>query len=297
MKQVTDLRRFAMLPIVSVALLGSPPASAGEIKPPELKWARGGCYSSWCETGWYASPALVDVNHDGIKDVVSAAYTLTALNGKTGQLLWRSDQPSRRTWPGVVVADIDRDGKKEIAIAQADGYLSVFTLAGKLKWQAQPTTHELRGLLAADLDGNGSSLELVVTGALGDQANTWVYSSRGLLRTGWPQLSGDRGYAWGVYNANAAAGNLDPRDAKLELAVPSDVHYINVYKPNGAPLKVNASVYPGKDYWGQVGIWETLATEQRGWGECDGSRAESYRANFADGPAVIADLNRDGRRE
>lgn len=297
MKPARFLHCFLLLTASAASCCWTAVASADGFGPPQLKWTLGGCYSSWCETGWYSSPALVDVNRDGIKDVISAAYTLTALNGKTGKLLWRSQQPSRRTWPGVVVADIDRDGQKEIAIAQAEGYLSVFTLAGKLKWQARPATAELRGLLAADLDGNGSSLELVVTGALGSPTNTWVYDRRGKLRAGWPQLKGERGYAWGVYNANAAAGNLDPKDAKLELAVPSDVHYINVYKPNGSPLRAHSGVYPGKDYWGQVGIWESPAIEQRGWGECDGTRNESFRANFADGPAVIADLNRDGRRE
>jgi len=44
-------------------------------------------------------------------------------------------------------------------------------------------------------------------------------------------------------------------------------------------------------------VWESRIPEQRGWGECNGTRVESYRANFADGPAVIADLNGDGQRE
>jgi hypothetical protein len=46
-----------------------------------------------------------------------------------------------------------------------------------------------------------------------------------------------------------------------------------------------------------VGVWENLDVEKRGWGACDGVRAESYRANFADGPATIADVNGDGIRE
>ncbi len=32
-----------------------------------LKWQYGGCYSSWCETGWYSSPAVLDLNNDGKK--------------------------------------------------------------------------------------------------------------------------------------------------------------------------------------------------------------------------------------
>jgi hypothetical protein len=296
MTHKSSLHRW-LWPAVALAIGVQVPVSAAGFSAPVLKWSRGGCYSSWCETGWYSSPALVDVNGDGKLDVVASTYSLVALNGPNGRLLWRTGGISHRTWPGVVVADIDKIGKAEIVTAQSGGYLTVYNLAGQMKWRKQPTTSELRGLLAADLDGNGSSLELVVTGALGSKTNTWVYNSNGTLRTGWPQLNNGNGYAWGVYNANAAAGNLDSSDARLELVVPSDVHYINAYKPDGSLLRANSNVYPGKTYWGQVGIWENLTIEKRGWGACDGTRAESYRANFADGPAVIADMNGDGKRE
>jgi hypothetical protein len=46
-----------------------------------------------------------------------------------------------------------------------------------------------------------------------------------------------------------------------------------------------------------VGVWESTIPEERGWGECDGVRQESYRTNFSDGPADIVDLNNDGQRE
>jgi hypothetical protein len=49
--------------------------------------------------------------------------------------------------------------------------------------------------------------------------------------------------------------------------------------------------------WGAVATFESLANELRGWGACDGARAESYRSNFADSPANIVDVNGDGIRE
>jgi hypothetical protein len=271
--------------------------AVGEVSTPVLKWSLGGCYSSWCETAWYSSPALVDVNGDGVLDVVASAYTVFALNGIDGSLIWRAGTTANRTWPGVVVANLDLAEGKEIVVAQGGGYLSVYNLSGQQKWRRHPTTGELRGLLAVDLDGDQSTLEIAVTAAQGSAVNTWVYDSAGNLRSGWPQLKGDKGYAWGVYNANLAAGDLAPENAALELVVPSDVHYINIYKPSGAGLRVNANRFPGKTYWGQVGVWESPSVEKRGWGACDGTRAESYRANFADGPAVIADVNGDGVRE
>ncbi len=266
-----------------------------------LKWAYGGCYNSWCETGWYSSPAVLDLNNDGKNEIVASAYSLWTLNGDTGALIWRAGNTNNRTWPGVVVADLDKDGQSEIVIAQSGGYVSAYRPDGSLKWQNQPAggSGEFRGLLVSDLDGNNSSLEVVVTRAYGSARNTWVLDAAGNTRAGWPQLPLDdgnpNGYGWGVYNANAAAANISG-DARLELVVPSDVHYINAYEPDGSALPANATDYPGK-YWGQVGIWESLVPELRGWGACDGTRVESYRANFADGPAAIADLDGNGTRE
>ncbi len=281
------------------------PPGPQAVQAPVLKWQRGGCYSSWCETGWYSSPAVGDIDGDGQPEVIASAYSIVSLNGATGALEWRiasghdRSQPSAsnvgRTWPGIVLADVDQDGSPEIVTAHSGGWVSVYTGQGYFEpgWPQRPTTNELRGLLVSDLDANGD-LEIIVTAAQGSAVNTWVYEHSGALRSGWPQLNNDGGYAWGVYNANAAAGDLDG-DGTGEIVVPSDVHYINAYNPDGSPIPANA-IYGGKN-WGQVGIWESLATELRGWGECNGVRAESYRTNFADGPADIVDVNGDGTME
>ena len=262
---------------------------AGGLSSPVLKWQNGGCYSSWCETGWYSSPAVADLDNDGKPEVIASAYTLMALNGENGSLQWRAGTTDYRTWPGVVVADIDNNNDLEVIIAQGGGYVTVYDHTGAAQWVRQPEGNELRGLSVFDLDADGTD-ELVVT-ATGDEVNAYVYEHNGALRGGWPQLSNDSGYGWGVYNDNAALGDLD-NDGQAELVIPSDVHYINAYEANGAQIAANA-IYGGVG-WGKVGIWESLTPELRGWGACDGTRTESYRTNFADGPAVIADVNGDG---
>jgi hypothetical protein len=300
------MKRYGLiLSILFLTVSSLAPARAvTSIQPPLLKWQHGGCYSSWCETGWYSSPAVGDIDADGQPEVIASAYSIVSLDGATGALEWRvasgydRSQPGAssvgRTWPGIVLADVDGDGSQEIVTAHGGGWVSVYNGQGYFEpgWPKQPTTNELRGLLVSDLDGD-DGLEIIVT-ATGNQVNTWVYEHDGSLRPGWPQLDNSGGYAWGVYNANAAAGDLDG-DGTGEIVVPSDVHYINAYNPDGSQLPANP-IYGVKN-WGQVGIWESLATELRGWGECNGLRAESYRTNFADGPADIVDVNGDGVME
>jgi uncharacterized repeat protein (TIGR01451 family) len=286
-------------------LSGTYTAPLSDIQAPVLKWERRGCYSSWCETGWYSSPVVADLDGDGSAEVIGSAYSIVVLDGATGDLEWRvksghdRTEPTAdnvgRTWPGVVVADVDGDSALEIVTAHSGGYVSVYDQAGYFEpgWPKHPTNNELRGLAAYDLDSDGT-LEIIVTGAVYGKVNTWVYEHDGALRAGWPQLDDDSGYAYGVFNDNAAVGDLDA-DGTGEIVVPSDVHYICAYEPDGNQIPAHL-MYGDKD-WGKVGVWESLDIELRGWGACSGARAERYRTNFAHGPAVIADVNGDSVSE
>jgi uncharacterized repeat protein (TIGR01451 family) len=285
-------------------IAASQPALAQTVQPPELKWQHGGCYPSWCETGWYSSPAVADLDGDGSPEIIASTYSIFVLEGATGSLEWqvksghdRSEDPGDvdnvgRTWPGVVLADVDADGAWEIVTAHSGGYVSVYNQEGYFQegWPQRPTQRELRGLSVADVDDDGT-LEIVVTGAVYDHTNTWVYEHNGILRTGWPQLTNNSGYAYGVFNDNAAVGDLDG-DGDSEIVVPSDVHYICAYDADGVQLPTH-NMYEDKG-WGKVGVWESLTVELRGWGACNGVRDESYRTNFAHGAATLADLNQDG---
>ncbi|MCP4902317.1 MAG: VCBS repeat-containing protein [bacterium] len=276
-----------------------------QVAAPVLKWQNGGCYSSWCETGWYSSPAAADLDGNGSVEVIASAYSIVSLNGATGALNWRvasghdRNEPGAdnvgRTWPGIVLADVDGDEALEIATSHGAGWASVYTADGYFEsgWPQRPSISELRGLAAGDIDQDGS-MEIVVSAAVGSKTNTWVFEHTGSLRAGWPQLVGESGYAYGVFNDNVALANLDSDD-KLEVIVPSDVHYICAYNPNGSHVMADP-VYGGKT-WGLVGVWEDYAIELRGWGRCNGERDESYRTNFADGPATVADMDGDGELE
>ncbi len=66
-----------------------------------LKWKNGGCYSSWCETGWYSSPAVADLDNDGQMEVVASTYTIFVLNGANGALEWQMASGHDRSEPGA----------------------------------------------------------------------------------------------------------------------------------------------------------------------------------------------------
>jgi len=171
------------------------------IQAPVLKWQQGGCYSSWCETGWYSSPAVADIDGDGTPEVINSAYSILSLDGATGTQEWiiysgfdrtKVHDPGDsvgRTWPGIVIADINGDGELEIATAHSGGYVSVYNSDGYFEsgWPKRPVTSELRGLSVYDLDAD-STLEVIVTAAVGSKINTGVYEHTGALRAGWPQL-------------------------------------------------------------------------------------------------------------
>ncbi len=295
------LRLGVLVPAFFVAAGLVTVQGATQIAEPVLKWERGGCFSSWCETGWYSSPAVADLDGDGQWEVIASTYSIVVLNGATGALEWRVatghdiDEPGAsdvgRTWPSIVIADVDNNGADEIITAHHGGWVSVYTADGHFKpgWPKQPTGSELRGLSLGDLD-NDDTLEIVVTAAVNSNINTWVYEHDGSVRAGWPQRTGD-GYSWGVFNDTSAIADLNG-DGFSDVVVPSDVHYICAYNRDGTPIQADPVF--GDKIWGEVGVWESYVTELQGWGLCNGVRAESYRTNFADGPATIADLDGDG---
>ena len=288
---------------IVIILVSTGPAEAA-VQAPTLKWAYGGCYSSWCETGWYSSPAVADLDGNGTMEIVASAYSIAALKGNTGEVIWRVDSGkdrnsppgySHRTWPGIWIKDIDGDNHLEIITAHSGGIVSVYDNHGFFKpgWPRRPTTNELRGLVVSDIDNDGRA-EIIVTGATYGKINTWVFENTGSLRSGWPQLGNSHGSAYGVFNDNAWAADIDD-DGFKEIIVPSDVTTLCAYRPDG--VQVDTSPIYGNKKWGEIGTWENLSTELRGWGHCNGVRSESYRSNFAHGAAVVADVDGDGSRE
>ena len=293
---------------------GSPALEATPMRPadfsaPVLKWANKGCYSSWCETGWYASPAVADLDGDGAAEVIGASYSIFVVDGATGQEEWRvasghdRSEPEAgyvgRTWPGVVVADLDGNGGLEIVTAHSGGYVSAYTEQGYFLpgWPQRPTPdNELRSLAVHDLDADGD-LEVLVASTR-DSDQWYVYEHDGSLRAGaWPELSASSpGYASGGFNENLAAGDLDG-DGRAEIVGPNDTHYLTAFEDDGRQVQAGSIFGTNDDgspkVWSQVGVHVDQAVDERGYANC----GSEHRPNFANSAPAIADVNRDGVQE
>lgn len=135
----------------------------------------------------WSSPALGDLNGDGAQDVVvgtggywrePAGRVVTALNGKTGEVLWKAATPARVVG-SPSLADVTGDGRPDVFVVTYGGYLMAFNGANGVKlWHNCITDGALKtgcgstvnpgigtksGVALADIDGDGQ-IEAVTQG-------------------------------------------------------------------------------------------------------------------------------------
>jgi hypothetical protein len=290
----TSSANLAALALVVCVLVASPldsaPASTAAVTAPVLKWSYGGCSAGpYCQTGWYSSPAVADLDGDGQVEVVWGAYDVVALGGATGGLKWRATS-GQRVWPGVAVADLTGDGTLEVVVGRSGDQVTVYNRLGQVLWTRNPFgSGEVRTLAVADLETDGR-LEIVTGRASGGSTRQLdVFEPDGSVRPGWPaRRDGEPGNGWGMYNENVAVADMNG-DGFKEIFGPTDTHYITALDRGGNQLPASA-IYGAGKVWSQVGVHVDHAVDLRGYANC----GVEHRPNFADSAPIVADVNADG---
>jgi hypothetical protein len=299
---------------VLVALLLVDGASADVAKPRFVRNIDTG------ETGWFSSPGLVDLAGDRRLEIVAPFYS-TFVYDRRGRQLGKGTATRGRVYAPGVVADLDRDGTKEIVVGGNEGTVAAYNLRSgglQLKWSASTCSGgqcpETRGMAAADLDRDGR-IEVVATTTNTSRTGSQVFAfdASGANAPGWPRYNasdatfngvGNQGY--GAYGENVGIGNLD-RDPQLEVVVTYDNHQINLFNHDGtsvlaSPWYTNRqSGYTGNRLgWGQFIRWLSPKVEDdhlhRHTGEWPHPQQTAW-LQWTASPPSIADLDRDGRNE
>jgi hypothetical protein len=280
-----------------------PAAVDAQIAAPQLKWSYGGCSPGpSCQSGWYSSPAVGDLDRDGQPEVIWGSYDVVVLDGVTGELRARAPSSSR-VWPGIVLTDLFKDQMLDIVVGRADNQLHVYRwfLTGlAVSWSRNPFVNncsgnscEVRTLAAEDILSGHFGRDVIVGRASGgstEQLN--VYDAMGTQRPGWPaRHTGEPGFGSGLYNENVAVFDVN-RDGLKDIFVPTDTHYITALDRHGNQRPVNP-VYNGRQYWSEVGVHVDHAADVRGFAFC----GIEHRPNFADSAPAVADVNGDGMSE
>ena len=81
------------------------------------------------ETGWFASPGLVDLDGDGKLEIVAASYSTFVFDAK-GRPLGKGTATKGRVYAPEVVADLDGDKQPEIVVGGNEGTVAAYNLVG-----------------------------------------------------------------------------------------------------------------------------------------------------------------------
>lgn len=288
------------------------------------------------QTSWFAAPLVRDLDGDGANELIVATYTLYVYDAD-GNLLDSTTGNGSRIYAPHVIVDLEGDGVTEIVVGQGHEVYAYEWRSGALQrkngWPADTTcageAPEVRGLAAADLDGDGE-IEVVATTTQtrpADEggAQVFVFDPRGDLYQpsgvnypAWPRYNARTGIGgdadrngaghngYGCYGLNVGIGDIDD-DPDLEIIVTYDNHHIQAFDPDGEALDASpwftnrASDYQGERLtWGQFIRWADPAVEEAHYHDHTGDwphPSEEEWLQWTASPPMVVDLDLDGQNE
>ncbi|MBW2161437.1 MAG: VCBS repeat-containing protein, partial [Deltaproteobacteria bacterium] len=289
------------------------------------------------QTSWYASPVIADLDGDGSNELIAAYYSVYVFDSERQLLVDSNDGDGGRVYAPHVVVDLEGDGSKEIVVGRGHEVVA-YSWSGNSsaldrRWVANTSTAgnqpEVRGLAAADLDGDGlievvaTTTQTASTSDGGAQVFVFdvdgrTYQPAGGHQPAWPRynnrsgegndadrnLQGHSGF--GCYGLNVAIGDIDD-DPELEIIATYDNHHIQAFNHDGvaidsAPWFTNrASEFAGERLtWGQFIRWADPQIEADHYHDHSGEWPHPSWAEWLQwtaSPPNIVDLDGDGDNE
>ncbi len=255
----------------------------------------------WHEA-WLGSPAVVDLDGDGTREILVPRHNLLLGWHLDGEVVFRRET-SGRIWSSPVVGDLvpERPGW-EVAVASR-GEIHAWDSQGEplagfpVSWQ-----DEMRSLAAGDIDGDGR-LELVAvttscaTGG-GQRDLIIAFELDGEVVEGFPPnttgASGcdDRCYQTGGYDQNVALGDVTG-DGAAEIFATQDNAYLSLHEGDGRAFDADPIFRHPTKFLG-IRFLHDYELAQQGWAE---DEETALQAHFTNSAPAIADLNGDGEPE
>ena len=268
------------------------------------------------ETGWFSSPSLVDLDGDGQLEIVAPFYSTFVFDAQ-GHLLGKGRSSKGRVYAPGVVTDLEGDGVPDIVVGGNEGTVAAYEFAGgklrrKQGWPASTNSGgqspEVRGLAAADLDGDGR-VEVVATttNTSSKGAQVFVLDADGrLFQPGGDTRAWPRKRGYGAYGENVGIGNIDD-DPQLEIITTFDNHQIHAFNLDGTSVLASPwftdpdSGSEGQRMaWGDFIRWASPKVERRHYHLHRGAwpiPARQPWLQWTASPPSVADLDGDGRNE